>query len=73
MDIGIAGSWLMLIGGVFVGLYALSFVADGLFWCFAQCFGYVDGILQERHWRKIQGQITVNDIERLKKIFEEAA
>jgi hypothetical protein len=73
MNIGIIASWTMLIGGIALGLFALSFIVDILFYCFAWCFCRVDDVLQERHWRKMRSQITSEDIDGLRKIFEEAA
>jgi hypothetical protein len=46
---------------------------EGPFWCFCWCFCKVDNMLQERHWRNRQGQITAEDIERLRRAFDEAA
>lgn len=73
MDTGIVLSWATLIGSMVLGVYAAFFVADALFYCFAAGFCYVDGILQERHWRKIQSQITSKDVDRVRKYLEDAA
>ncbi|NBV89554.1 MAG: hypothetical protein EBR88_08610 [Betaproteobacteria bacterium] len=43
---------------------------EGPFWCFCWCFCKLDNALQERHWRK---QIAAEDIERLRRAFDETA
>jgi len=70
MDAWIITMWTACILGMIAAPVAITILADALFYAFAWCFCQVDRVLQRRSW---QARVKAQDLERLGKMFDQAA